>query len=154
MKSKPVSISVSEKTAYRPPKRRRWPHRLKNRPSSSGNGRIDATTRSCASFSCLRFPITLNDTADRQLLLRSSATFLRRTRPYQTTHERPILADGALCRPVIGLQGFIRLLRYVRGRLRSISSWIPDTSPLLVALQCYSNAICEAERPAVTMSLT
>lgn len=147
MNSKPASISVSERTAYHCPKRRRWPPRLKRRPSSSGhwpaNGRYDPAVR------FFRLSKDLNDTADRQLLLllQPSATPLRRTGPYQTTHECPILADGALCRPMIALHACIRLLRYVRGRLRTISSWIPDNSPCW--LHCNVTATLYARQRAL-----
>ena len=54
MNSKPVGIGVSETAAYRPPKRCRWPHRIKSWPNSSGdwlaNGHynpVDSSLRRC-----------------------------------------------------------------------------------------------------------
>lgn len=49
MKSKAIGIGVSERAAYRSPKRRKWHHRIKNQPSSSGNwlanGRYNSVVR-------------------------------------------------------------------------------------------------------------
>ncbi|KAF1939261.1 hypothetical protein EJ02DRAFT_259719 [Clathrospora elynae] len=86
MKSKPAHIGDSERTAYRSPKRLRWPHRIKSWPSSPCGWVI---IRSCASFSCSRIHITLNETTDRQLLLRSpTALYVGYVSVRQCTHAQ------------------------------------------------------------------
>ena len=94
MNSKLVGMSVSEMAAYRSHKRRRWPHRSRASLAHPVIGyQMVITTQS---FSCPRIHITLNETTDRQPLLRPSTTLLRRTGICWTTRECTILADGAL----------------------------------------------------------